>query len=372
MANVATGFPSGPFVDPRGEVTDVWRRYLLTLDARTGGRLGTDAADNAARITAETAARAAGDVALTSGLAAERAARETAGVAEAAARVAGDVALAVSVGRGSVTRVDTGAGLSGGPIISTGTIVADWTADPVSAVTANLSIAAGTLDVVSLIATDALPASGAAGMGAFVFGGAGDGVGAGGELVLLGGTGGAMASGGGAGMTGGDAGVTAGDGGGVYMTAGRGQDSGHRGGNVSIDIGTGLGGAGSGNLFISNLPAIDPAQGDTIWIDDGVLVQSGSTASGSVTIAVPVAAATITMIAGERLLYVNPAGTIATLTIKLPPSPAAGQAVELSFGQIVTALTVQDSAAGAVATTAGAIGVAIEYRFIGAAWHKWR
>lgn len=96
MANLATGFPNGPFVDPSGEVTDVWRRYLLTLDARTGGRLGADAGDTAARLTSETAARSAGDVNLSSGLAAERGARETADAAERAARIAGDNALAIA------------------------------------------------------------------------------------------------------------------------------------------------------------------------------------------------------------------------------------------------------------------------------------
>jgi len=86
---------------------------------------------------------------------------------------------------------------------------------------------------------------------------------------------------------------------------------------------------------------------------------------------VPLTGDTITLTAGQRLLFVNPAGTIATLTVKLPPTPVAGQIVEMSFSQIVTALTVQDSAAGAVASTAGAVGVAIQYRYIGSAWTLW-
>ena len=86
---------------------------------------------------------------------------------------------------------------------------------------------------------------------------------------------------------------------------------------------------------------------------------------------IPLTGATITLTAGQRLLFVNPAGTIATLAVKLPPTPVAGQICEMSFGQIVTALTVQDSAAGAVASTAGAVGVAIQYRYIGSAWTLW-
>lgn len=92
----------------------------------------------------------------------------------------------------------------------------------------------------------------------------------------------------------------------------------------------------------------------------------------TVTTVTPATGATVTMSAGVRNLFVNPAGTIATLTVKLPPTPVANQVCEMSFGQIVTALTVQDSAAGAVETTAGAVGVAIQYRFLGSAWVKWR
>lgn len=104
---------------------------------------------------------------------------------------------------------------------------------------------------------------------------------------------------------------------------------------------------------------------------EAVLRAAGDNTPAIVT-AVPVTTDTITMVAGEKLLFVNPAGTIAALTIKLPPSPVAGQIVEIGFGQIVTTLTLQDSAAGAIATTAGAVGVAQQYRFIGAAWVKWR
>ena len=81
---LSTGFPSAPFVDlATGNVTDIWRRYLLTLDARTGGRIGTDAGSLEAQLAAEKAARIADD-------AAETTARIAADNAEAATRGTAD------------------------------------------------------------------------------------------------------------------------------------------------------------------------------------------------------------------------------------------------------------------------------------------
>lgn len=59
-------------------------------------------------------------------------------------------------GSGTVTSVATGAGLSGGPITTAGTIVADWHAGVVAALGGNLTLAAGTLDVTGTDVTDAL------------------------------------------------------------------------------------------------------------------------------------------------------------------------------------------------------------------------
>jgi hypothetical protein len=112
-------------------------------------------------------------------------------------------------------------------------------------------------------------------------------------------------------------------------------------------------------------------------LDRGTRLHSGdeinrSTATGSINVQSPLTGTTIALGTDDRLLYVNPAGTIAALTVKLTPNPQPYQICELSFGQIVTALTVQDWHGSAVATTAGAIGVAIQYRFINGAWVKWR
>ena len=100
-----------------------------------------------------------------------------------------------------------------------------------------------------------------------------------------------------------------------------------------------------------------------------------NTVTGIPRVVVPVTTDTITLAADDTVLYVNPAGTIAALTIKLPPVAGTpnGKVVRISFAQIVTTLTVQDSAAGAVATTAGAVATAHEYRYISSAigWVRW-
>ena len=102
---------------------------------------------------------------------------------------------------------------------------------------------------------------------------------------------------------------------------------------------------------------------------------NSSTASGIPRVVVPVTTDTITLAADDTVLYVNPAGTIAALTIKLPTvaGQALGKMVSISFAQIVTALTVQDSAAGAVASTAGAVATAHQYRYVNATigWVRW-
>lgn len=75
MSGPATGFPSGPLVDPGGNLTAAWRQFLLSLYNRTGAAPGVSSGDNAAAIAAEQAARVAADS------------------TEATARRAGDTAL---------------------------------------------------------------------------------------------------------------------------------------------------------------------------------------------------------------------------------------------------------------------------------------
>ncbi len=61
----------------------------------------------------------------------------------------------------------------------------------------------------------------------------------------------------------------------------------------------------------------------------------------------PTTGATITMAAYERRCIVNPAGTLAALTVHLPPSPVDKQVAGVASSQIITALTVASGTGGA-------------------------
>lgn len=61
----------------------------------------------------------------------------------------------------------------------------------------------------------------------------------------------------------------------------------------------------------------------------------------------PLTGATITMAAYERRCIINPAGTLAALTVNLPPNPVDGQVAGVATTQIVTALTVAAGTGGA-------------------------
>lgn len=111
-----------------------------------------------------------------------------------------------------------------------------------------------------------------------------------------------------------------------------------------------------------------------VRMHDGAAINEAA-ACGPPRVEAPLTGATITLGISDTVLYVNPAGTIATLTIKLPvPGPVNGKKVTVSFSQIVTALTVQDSNAGAVETSAGAVATENQYRYVNSTlgWVRWR
>jgi hypothetical protein len=97
-----------------------------------------------------------------------------------------------------------------------------------------------------------------------------------------------------------------------------------------------------------------------------------STATGTPFVVAPLTGTTISLLFAQRVVFINPAGTIAALTLRLPPSITPGAVVAVGFGQIVTALTVQDATGVAVQSTAGAIGVAAEYRYLTTGWVRWQ
>jgi hypothetical protein len=58
------------------------------------------------------------------------------------------------------------------------------------------------------------------------------------------------------------------------------------------------------------------------------------------TISVPSSGGTVTLNTEDSITIINPSGTLATLTIDMPPSPVPGQVMKVSTTQIITALTV--------------------------------
>lgn len=85
---------------------------------------------------------------------------------------------------------------------------------------------------------------------------------------------------------------------------------------------------------------------------------------------VPVTGATVTLPKGATDVYLTPAGTLATLTVKLPPSPMNGVVVSLASSQVVTALTVQSASGAAVANapTALAVRTYVYFQYLGGVW----
>jgi hypothetical protein len=77
-------------------------------------------------------------------------------------------------------------------------------------------------------------------------------------------------------------------------------------------------------------------------------------------VSTPIAGATVTMAAPS--VYLTPAGTLATLTIRLPPNPLPGQNATIVSTAAVTALTMQTATGGAVAGAPTALVANTEVR----------
>jgi len=101
--------------------------------------------------------------------------------------------------------------------------------------------------------------------------------------------------------------------------------------------------------------------------------QTGNTPG--LTINVPTTGQTYKMVSGQREVYFNHAGTIAALTVWLPPGPKPGDVVSLKFRSIVTTLSVRN-AAGVVVTGAPVTATAAQvqtYRYVDntTGWMYW-
>jgi len=78
----------------------------------------------------------------------------------------------------------------------------------------------------------------------------------------------------------------------------------------------------------------------------------------------PATLATVTMSAGQSRAILNPAGTIAVLTVTLPPTPVDGQIAGIAFTQIVSALTVNAPGGATVAAAPTSAAVDTNFRFL--------
>jgi hypothetical protein len=119
--------------------------------------------------------------------------------------------------------------------------------------------------------------------------------------------------------------------------------------------------------------------------DYSLILQDGMTAGGIARIrsapggtgyaySAPGAGATVTAVAEERRRVIDPAGTLAALTVTLPPSPLDGDTYELMTSQALTALTV-DAPGGASVNGGSSLltangGASWLYRAANTTWYR--
>lgn len=98
------------------------------------------------------------------------------------------------------------------------------------------------------------------------------------------------------------------------------------------------------------------------------------TADQSKSVQVPTTGFTITFANTSKTLILNPAGTLASGTITMPPGPIDGQEVRLSSSQTVTALTVSPNTSQTISnaptTIAPGQGYAWIYHLAGTNWYR--
>jgi hypothetical protein len=133
------------------------------------------------------------------------------------------------------------------------------------------------------------------------------------------------------------------------------------------------------NIGTTNYPTgagqfiINASGGFFIWQGNGVFAlkvdSSGNVINGkgesdqSYSIQTPATGASITIGAGVRRLLLNPAGTLATLTVTMPAAPIKGQLITVSCSQIVTSLTFSANAGQSIlnAPSAFTAGQKVDY-----------
>jgi hypothetical protein len=86
----------------------------------------------------------------------------------------------------------------------------------------------------------------------------------------------------------------------------------------------------------------------------------------------PTTGGSVNMAANKRYHYMVPAGTIATYTVNLPPSPVDGQVVALFTTQTITALTIGGQGGNTVTTTVTSLpaNTGVEFMFFSSVWRQ--
>lgn len=101
-------------------------------------------------------------------------------------------------------------------------------------------------------------------------------------------------------------------------------------------------------------------------IEFATLADLGGMPGNNYIYSAPSTGATITLSEGDRVLIINPAATIATLTVVLPPNPVDGDVLELSSSKTITAITVN----GTTQMLAANGGMSWRYRSSGTTWFR--
>ncbi len=94
------------------------------------------------------------------------------------------------------------------------------------------------------------------------------------------------------------------------------------------------------------------------------ITTSGTLIDKSYNIAVPVTLGTVTMSANQQRQIINPAGTLAVLTVTLPPTPTDGQIAGISFAQAITGLTINAPGGATVVGPPVSAAINSEFQFL--------